>query len=43
MNIYRELDSMADRRIQLAFKVKQEHIAKVKMLNIASPSKCAYI
>ena len=39
MSIYVELDSMPDHKIQLAFQVKQEHIAKVKLLNIASPNK----
>ena len=34
-----ELDSMPDHKMQLAFQVKQEHIAKVKLLNIASPNK----
>ena len=43
MSIYRELNSMLDHRIQLAFKFKQKHIAKVEMLNIASPNKYAYI
>ena len=38
MSVYRELDSMVEHRTQFAFKEKREHIAKVKMPNIAYPS-----
>ena len=34
MNIYRELDPIAERRTQFAFKRKREHIAKVNIPNL---------
>ena len=34
MNIYRELDPIAESRIQFAFKSKREHIAKVNIPNL---------
>ena len=38
MSVYRELDPMVEHRTQFAFKGKREHIAKVKMPNIAYPN-----
>ena len=34
MNIYRELDPIAESRTQFAFKSKREHIAKVNIPNL---------
>ena len=34
MNIYRELDPIAESRTQFAFKSKREHIAKVNLPNL---------
>ena len=36
MNVYGELDPLAEHRTQFAFKGKREHVAKVNMLNIAN-------
>ena len=38
MSVYRELDPMVEHRTQFTFKGKREHIAKVKIPNIAYPS-----
>ena len=38
MSIYRELDLMAERRAQIAFKGKREYIAKVNIPNMAYPN-----
>ena len=38
MSVYGELDPMVEHRTQFAFKSKKEHIAKVKIQNIAYPS-----
>ena len=38
MSFYGELDPMVEHRMQVAFKCKREHIAKVNMPNIAYPN-----
>ena len=38
MSVYGELDPMLEHRTQFGFKDKREHIAKVKIPNIAYPS-----
>ena len=38
MSVYRELDPMAEHRVQFVFKGKREHMAKVNMPNIAYPN-----
>ena len=38
MSVYQELDPMVECRTQFAFKGKREHIAMVKMPNMANPS-----
>ena len=35
MSIYRELDVLPERRTQLVFKIKREHITKLTILNLA--------
>ena len=35
MTIYRELDVLPERRTQLVFKIKREHITKLTILNLA--------